>query len=249
MQRKIYTKIIASFIASFLFAGSPAMAQQKVSKVLLQGFWWDYWNNNFRFGWANYLTELAPRLRAMGIDAIWIPPAAKNNSAGSVGYAPFDMYDLGDKYQKQQGDTTRLGTKDELLRMIAVMHANGIEVIEDMVINHNSDAAGAGGQDTEPGRSMQSASGYKNFRFVSYKTPRIDESVNDYWTRSTITFIPTMPTTAMQVIYAVLFGDRILIMLHRLLLGKVLTYPHPARLPLLALQDLITIRHNPAITC
>ncbi len=184
MQRKMYTKIIALFIAAFLLAESPALAQQRVSKVLLQGFWWDYWNNNFRFGWANYLTELAPRLRAMGIDAIWIPPATKNNSAGSVGYAPFDMYDLGDKYQKQQGDTTRLGTKDELLRMIAVMHANGIEVIEDMVINHNSDAAGAGGQDPEPGRSMQSASGYKNFRYVSYKTPRIDESVNDYWTRS-----------------------------------------------------------------
>jgi glycosidase len=101
-----------------------------------------------------------------------------------VGYALFDMYDLGDKYQKQQGDTTRLGTKDELLRMIAVMHANGIEVIEDMVINHNSDAAGTGGQDPEPGRSMQSASGYKNFRYVCYATPRIDESQNDYWTRA-----------------------------------------------------------------
>lgn len=174
----------AGFLFLCLLVVAPAKAQQRVSKVLLQAFWWDYWNNNYRFGWANYLTELAPRLRAMGVDAIWIPPASKNNSAGSVGYAPFDMYDLGDKYQKEQGDTTRLGTKDELLRMIAVMHANGIEVISDMVLNHNSDAAAAGGQDPEAGMSMQSAGGYKNFRYVSYKTPRIDESVNDYWTRS-----------------------------------------------------------------
>lgn len=183
MRKRIITGL-AGFLLLLLLGTAPANAQQRVSKVLLQAFWWDYWNNNYRFGWANYLTELAPRLRALGVDAIWIPPASKNNSAGSVGYAPFDHYDLGDKYQKQQGDTTRLGTKDELLRMIAVMHANGIEVISDMVLNHNSDAAAVGGQDPEAGMSMQSASGYKNFRYVSYKTPRVDESINDYWTRS-----------------------------------------------------------------
>lgn len=183
MRKRIITGL-AGFLMLLLLGTTPANAQQRVSKVLLQAFWWDYWNNNYRFGWANYLTELAPRLRALGVDAIWIPPASKNNSAGSVGYAPFDHYDLGDKYQKQQGDTTRLGTKDELLRMIAVMHANGIEVISDMVLNHNSDAAAVGGQDPEAGMSMQSASGYKNFRYVSYKTPRVDESINDYWTRS-----------------------------------------------------------------
>jgi Alpha amylase, catalytic domain len=223
MQRKNYTKIIALFTLAFLLAGSPVMAQQRVSKVLLQGFWWDYWNNNFRFGWANYLTELAPRLRAMGIDAIWIPPAAKNNSAGSVGYAPFDMYDLGDKYQKQQGDTTRLGTKDELLRMIAVMHANGIEVIEDMVINHNSDAAGAGGQDTGRGRAAGP--------------------------RTIPTFIPTMPIIAMLVMCAVLSGGRILITKPLALLGKAPIYPHRVRLLLAVLQDLIITRLKLPITC
>jgi len=30
---------------------------------------------------------------------------------------------------------TRMGSKDELLRMIAVLHANGIEVIQDVVPN------------------------------------------------------------------------------------------------------------------
>jgi alpha-amylase len=163
---------------------SISQPAQTVSKVILQGFWWDYWNSNFRYGWANYLTELSPRLRSIGIDAVWIPPAVKNYSANYVGYSPFDMYDLGDKYQKTHGDTTRLGTKDELLRLVAVMHANGMEVIEDMVLNHCCDANATGGQDPEPAYSMQSCNGYKNFRYVSYKTPQIDESQNDYWTRS-----------------------------------------------------------------
>lgn len=158
----------------------------KVKKVVLQGFWWDYWNSNFPNGWSNYLTELAPRLKSMGVDAIWIPPAYKNTSPSYVGYAPFDQYDLGDKFQKGSLKT-RMGNKDELLRLVAVMHANGIEVIEDIVLNHNNNAgtsSGAGGQDPEPNYSMKNESGYKNFRYVSYSTPAINESQNDYWTRS-----------------------------------------------------------------
>lgn len=199
MTKKILTYCLGVAILLLTFQTS-GNSQQKVKKVLLQSFWWDYWNNNFPYGWANYLTELAPRLKAAGIDAIWIPPSMKNSTPGSVGYSPFDIYDLGDKYQK--GGTvrdsippnypylqtrTRSGTKDELLRMIAVMHANGIEVIEDMVLNHNSDAGsnnGSGGVDTDPVYSMTKDNGYHNFRYVSYKTPVLDESQNDYWTRS-----------------------------------------------------------------
>ena len=56
-------------------------------KVVLQAFWWNYWNNNYPNDWATYLADLAPRLRALGIDAVWIPPTVKNqNATGSVGY-------------------------------------------------------------------------------------------------------------------------------------------------------------------
>jgi alpha-amylase len=111
------------FITLFICCVGFAQAQNTVKKVVLQAFWWDYYNANYPDRWANYLTELAPRLREMGVDAVWIPPSSKNQSPYYVGYAPFDHYDLGDKYQK--GSTrTRLGNKDELLRMIAVMHAN-----------------------------------------------------------------------------------------------------------------------------
>jgi len=179
-------------LSAFLAVATDAGAQTtKVKKVLLQGFWWDYRNDNFPNRWSNYLTELGPRLKSMGIDAIWVPPSYKNNSTGSVGYSPFDQYDLGDKYQKGGSDSlnvrTRMGSKDELLRMIGVMHANGLDVIQDIVLNHVDGAGsnvGLGGQDPEVNYSMVNSSGYKNFRYASYATPLLDDSQNDYWTRN-----------------------------------------------------------------
>lgn len=181
-------------VFTLLIATSNLQAQDKttyIHKVVLQGFWWDYWNSNYRYNWCSYLTDLAPRLKGLGFDAIWVPPFIKNGSGGSVGYSPFDPYDLGDKYQKGGDairDSTRCGTKDDLLRMIAVMHANGIEVICDAVLNHH-DGAGSnssvGGVDPNVTYSMASNNGYKNFRYVSYKTPIIDDTkADDYWTRS-----------------------------------------------------------------
>lgn len=179
-------KSLLLLLCFFLISFASEAQTTKVKKVVFQGFWWDYWNSNYPNGWSNYLTELAPRLKAMGVDAIWIPPAYKNTSPGYVGYAPFDQYDLGDKYQKGSLKT-RMGNKDELLRLIAVMHANGIEVIEDVVLNHNNNAgttSGAGGKDPEANYSMKNEGGYKNFRYVSYTRPSINESQNDYWTRN-----------------------------------------------------------------
>lgn len=163
-------------------------------KVVLQGFWWDYWNNNYQNAWADYLTELSPRLRDTGIDLVWIPPTSKNAETGKVGYSPFDHYDLGDKFQKGS-TTTRYGTKDQFLRSVAVMKANGMGVIQDVVLNHVSDAGaanGAGGQDPNS-YSMGSESGYKTFRYASYSTPvpaasvpgnNSAENQTEYWKRS-----------------------------------------------------------------
>jgi len=154
-----------------------------VKKVVLQAFWWDYWNSNYPNSWANYLTEMAPRLKALDIDAVWIPPSYKNTGTNSVGYSPFDHYDIGDKYQKNS-TTTRFGTKDEFLRMVAVMHANGIEVIQDVVLNHVDGAGasnGAGGEDP-----LAADNKWKNFRYVSYKTPvpyLVTENETEYLSR------------------------------------------------------------------
>ncbi|WP_310392675.1 alpha-amylase family glycosyl hydrolase [Hymenobacter sp.] len=159
---------------------SAARAQQ----VVLQGFWWDYWNANYPNGWANYIADLAPRLKAMGIDAVWMPPTVKSPNQGN-GYSPFDNYDLGDKYQKGFLNT-RVGNKDELLRGVAILHANGIDVVQDIVLNHNDgagSATGAGGQDPNAWED-NTTSKYKNFRYVSYATPAVDESAANYLARS-----------------------------------------------------------------
>jgi alpha-amylase len=171
------------FLILALFTALPLTAQNPWNgKVVLQAFWWDYWNSNYPNGWHNYLADLAPRLRAMGIDAVWIPPSSKGgNGTTDNGYGIFDHYDLGDKFQK--GNTkTRLGTKDEYLRMVAAMHANGIEVIQDVVLNHTFGAgssSGAGGQDPSAWNNQ-----FKNFRYVSYATPATDESATNYLARS-----------------------------------------------------------------
>jgi alpha-amylase len=174
------------WILMLIFVTQKNFAQSNPNnrQILLQGFWWDFKNNNYTNGWANYLAELAPRLKEMGIDAIWIPPSIKNQSQNSVGYAPFDHYDLGDKYQKGFLKT-KLGDKDELLRMIAVMKANGIEVIQDIILNHLTGAgssSSAGGSDPQA-MDDGSTNKYKNFRYVSFSTPAINETSNNYLAR------------------------------------------------------------------
>lgn len=184
-MKKITQKLVLVVLFLCTFSQITVAQNPWNGKVVLQGFWWDYWNNNYPNGWSNYIADLAPRLRDMGIDAVWIPPCQKNAGTNSNGYGPFDFYDLGDKYQ--EGSTkTRLGSKDELLRLIAVLHANGIDVIQDVVLNHSGDAGsstGAGGQDPNS-YSVQTNSGYKNFRFVSYSTPATDETAANYLARS-----------------------------------------------------------------
>jgi alpha-amylase len=153
-------------------------------KVVFQGFWWDYWNNNYPNGWSNYLADLAPRLRDMGIDGVWIPPSVKNAGTSSNGYSPFDQYDLGDKYQKGSLKT-RLGSKDELLRLVGVLHANGLDAIQDVVFNHMDNAGstnGSGGSD--PAANNGDGNTYKNFRYVSFSRPATDETATDYLGRS-----------------------------------------------------------------
>ncbi len=160
-------------------SNQAARAQQ----VVLQGFWWDYWNANYPNGWANYIADLAPRLKSMGIDAVWMPPTIKNGNQGN-GYSPFDNYDLGDKYQKGFL-ATRVGNKDELLRGVAILHANGINVVQDIVLNHNDGAGsstGAGGQDPNAWEDF-TTSKYKNFRYVSYASPAVDETAANYLAR------------------------------------------------------------------
>jgi alpha-amylase len=175
--------VVRHLAAAAVLVGLSANAAQ-AQQVVLQGFWWDYWNSNYPNGWANYIADLAPRLKSMGIDAVWMPPNVKGPNQGN-GYSPFDNYDLGDKYQKGFL-ATRVGNKDELLRGVAILHANGIDVVQDIVLNHNDGAGssdGSGGQDPAAWEDY-TTSKYKNFRYVSYATPASSETAANYLARS-----------------------------------------------------------------
>nr|WP_321225473.1 alpha-amylase [uncultured Psychroserpens sp.] len=108
--------------------------------VMMQAFYWDvpgggnWWNtlNGKVAGWSN-----------AGIDAIWLPPVSKaQNGPFSMGYDPFDYFDFGE-YNQMGSTETRFGSRTELTNMINTAHQNGLSVIADIVINHNS------GGDTE----------------------------------------------------------------------------------------------------
>ncbi len=176
---------VIAFICSFLILLSYNAQTLNTSKqVTLQGYWWDYFNSNYSYKYADYLAALAPRLRSIGIDAVWIPPTIKNKQIVDMGYAPFDHYDLGDKYQKGFLKT-KMGDKDLLLRMVAVLKANGIDVIQDIVLNHITGAGsqnGLGGQDIAA-LSDGTTNKYKNFRYTCYETPATSESAANYLAR------------------------------------------------------------------
>jgi len=112
--------------------------------VIMQAFYWNCPGSEGRGGnWWNFLNGKVKNLQAVGFTALWLPPANKAAEAQSMGYDPYDFYDLGDFSQKG-GTKTWFGDKGELMNLIASAHDAGMQVYADMVINHNS-----GGDATE----------------------------------------------------------------------------------------------------
>ena len=60
------------------------------------------------------------------------------NAQYSVGYDPFDDYDIGSKDQRGFV-SSRYGTREQLERCVAMLRANGLNVIVDLVENHDTD--------------------------------------------------------------------------------------------------------------
>ena len=85
------------------------------------------------------LKDTAPQLKKAGIDAVWIPPVNKGQSAEDTGYGVYDLYDLGEFDQKGTVPT-KYGTKQELIDAIQACKDNGIAVYVDLVMNHKAGA-------------------------------------------------------------------------------------------------------------
>ncbi len=117
--------------------------------VIMQAFYWDCPRLEGReYQWWNRIKGEIPSLKSAGFTALWLPPASKAANLGgpSMGYDPYDYYDLGNIDQKGSVKTW-FGSKDELLGLIKVSHDSGIQVYADIVINHNS---GGDGEELNP---------------------------------------------------------------------------------------------------
>jgi alpha-amylase len=117
--------------------------------VMLQTFYWDCPRaDNLEYKWWNQIRSKLPELARVGFTSLWLPPAHKAANLGgpSMGYDPYDYYDLGE-FDQKGSQPTWYGTQQELLDLIATAHSQGLSVIADMVINHNN---GADSQETNP---------------------------------------------------------------------------------------------------
>ena len=78
----------------------------------------------------------AKQLAALGITSLWLPPAYKANGGSSdVGYATYDLFDLGE-FDQKGAVRTKYGTKQQLLAACAAARAAGIRIYADAVFNH-----------------------------------------------------------------------------------------------------------------
>ncbi len=155
--------------------------------VLLQGFYWDApspWENT----WWDQLSQESSNLSDSGFTAVWIPPVLKGASGGySNGYDPFDDYDIGSKDQRSTYGT-HWGTREQLMRTVAVLRANGMDVYFDNVLGHRSgdngegyfqykDAYGNANGGRFP-KDPNSFSGFNTFgRQVNYSNPYVHEQL------------------------------------------------------------------------
>ncbi len=117
--------------------------------VMLQAFYWDCPSDSGKeFQWWNTIRAELPALAKVGFTALWLPPVHKaaNLAGPSMGYDPYDYYDLGEFDQKGCVPTW-FGSKQDLLGLVSDAHSLHMEVIADMVINHNS---GADSQEVNP---------------------------------------------------------------------------------------------------
>jgi alpha-amylase len=117
-----------------------ALAVGGRADVLLQGFYWDVPSPQTGQAdapwWWDNLAVQAHALRQAGFTYMWLPPVVKGaNAHFSVGYDPFDDYDIGGK--DQHGFVpSRYGTREQLERCVAMLRANGLNVVIDLVENH-----------------------------------------------------------------------------------------------------------------
>ena len=104
--------------------------------VMIQYFEWylpsdgNHWNR---------LRDDAAHLSSLGISGVWLPPCTKATSTDDVGYGVYDLYDLGE-FDAKGTVRTKYGDRSSLLAAVQALHACGLSVYADVVLNHKAGA-------------------------------------------------------------------------------------------------------------
>jgi len=134
--------------------------------VMMQAFYWDAPQKEKQEGnWWNVIAEHVEALSKSGISALWLPPVSKGYDNRSMGYDPYDYWDLGD-YDQKGGKKTLYGNRAELEALIKTAHEHKVALYADMVINHNS------GADEEEVNPLDGEKRWTKFKPMSEKFPR-----------------------------------------------------------------------------
>ncbi len=110
-----------------------------VNGTIMQYFHWYVPNDGSLW---NQVKNQARDLADAGFTALWLPPAYKGmGGTYDVGYAVYDMYDLGEFDQKGTV-RTKYGSRQQYLDAIEASQAAGIQIYADGVLNHRMGADG-----------------------------------------------------------------------------------------------------------
>ncbi|MDN3550231.1 alpha-amylase [Mucilaginibacter aquaedulcis] len=101
--------------------------------TMLQFFEWYYPADGSL--WNHFKSE-SQRLKKIGIDTVWLPPAHKG-MAGKLanGYDVYDIYDLGE-FDQKGSVATKYGTKQQLIEAVGAAKSAGLKVYADVVLDH-----------------------------------------------------------------------------------------------------------------
>ena len=103
------------------YGASPRASKAGDPSVMLQGFHWTSWKTS---PWWGQVASKAGDISRAGINLVWLPPA--NDSLDHEGYLPRRLAVMDSSY----------GTSSQLSTAISRLHASGVKVIGDIVINH-----------------------------------------------------------------------------------------------------------------
>lgn len=117
------------------------------NQTMMQFFEWDLPPDALL--WRR-ISAQAEKLKASGIDLLWLPPAYKGaQGIHDTGYGVYDLYDLGE-FDQKGSISTKYGTAQEYINCVSDAQAAGLQIIADIVLNQR-----LGADETEEIRAVE----------------------------------------------------------------------------------------------